>query len=72
MDLEDFVHNLSEISHRKKNTIGFHSYAESKEQNKQSRNRLIGSENIWQLSEKRGVRGMGEKGEGIKKYKLLL
>ena len=36
---------LSEINQRKSNTIWFHLYVESKEQNKQNSNRLTDSEN---------------------------
>ena len=48
------------------------SIVRSKKQNKQNRNRLIDTENIWQLSDGRGFGGMGEKGEGIKKYRLVV
>ena len=39
---------------------------------KQNRNRLIDSENILTVARWEGVEGMGEKGEGIKKYKLVV
>ena len=37
---------------------------------KQNRNRLIDTENILSVARGKEVRRMGEKGEGIKKYKL--
>ena len=39
--------------------------------NKQNRNRLINTENIL-LPDRSRVEGMGEKGEGIKKHKLVV
>ena len=44
---------------------------DSKEQNKQSRNRLIDTEKRL-LPEGREIRGLGEKGKGIENYKLTL
>ena len=40
---------------------------------KQNRNRLIDTENIPDGYQKgKGIGGLGEKGEGIKKYKLVV
>ena len=39
---------------------------------KQNRNRLIDTENILVVARLEGVGVMGEKGEGIKKYKLVI
>ena len=65
MDLESIM--LSEMaSQRKTNTIWFHLYVKSNEQNeqKQNRNRLIDTEN--RLTAVGGVVGqISEKGEGI-------
>lgn len=55
------------IGQTKTNTIQFHLYVESKKVNKT--NTLIRRINWW-LSERRGVRGLGAKEEGIKMYKL--
>ena len=56
---------------RKTSTIWFHIYVESKERNKQNRNRLIDTENRWIVSRKKWVWGPSKKGEGIK-YKLVV
>ena len=40
--------------------------------NKQNRNRLIETENIFMVARGEGVGGMGEEGEGVKKYKLVV
>ena len=40
--------------------------------NKQNRNRLIDAENKLRVAWWEEVRGLGEKDEGIKKYKLVL
>ena len=40
--------------------------------NKENRNRLIDTENILMVARGRGVGGMGERCEGIKKYKLVV
>ena len=37
--------------------------------NKQNRSRIIDTENILKVAGWEGNQGMGEKGEGIKKYK---
>ena len=43
-----------------------------KEQNKQIETESKIQRRDWQLPEGRGVGGLGEKGEGIKKYKLIV
>ena len=40
--------------------------------NKQNRNRFMDTENILTLTDGRGVGEIGEKGKGIKKYKLVV
>ena len=40
--------------------------------NKQNRNRLINTENILMVARWEGVAGMGEKGKGAEKYKLVV
>ena len=40
--------------------------------NKQNRNRLIDTENKLVVADRRGLGGLGEKGEGIKKYNLAV
>ena len=40
--------------------------------NNQNRNRLIDTENILIVARGRGLEGMYKKGEGIKKYKLIV
>ena len=40
--------------------------------NKQNRNRLIDTENVLMVARWERVRGMGEKGEEIKKYRLVV
>ena len=59
-----------EISQLEKdNTIWFHLYGECNEQNKQANKIETGSQiqrTDWQLSEGKGVGGLGEKCEGIK------
>ena len=47
-------------------------YVESKEQNKQNRNRLIHTENKLMIARRRGAGGLDEKGERIKMYKLAV
>lgn len=52
---------LSERSWTKKSTVRFHLYVESKNQNKQHRNKLIDTENTLVVSRWEG-RGAGRKG----------
>ena len=40
--------------------------------NKQNRNRLIDTENKLMATRWEGGKGVGERGEGIKKYKLVI
>ena len=40
--------------------------------NKQNRNRFIDIENKLRVANWAGLGGLGEKGEGIKKYKLVV
>ena len=40
--------------------------------NKRNRNRLIDTENILMVARWKGIEGMGEKVEEIKKYKLIV
>ena len=40
--------------------------------NKQNRNRLTDIENFQTVARWAGSQGLGEKGEGIKKYKLVV
>ena len=68
IDLEGIM--VSEISQRKTNTIWFFICVESKHQNKQNRNRLIDTE--FRLPGGRGLGGLGEKGEDIKKYQVAV
>ena len=39
---------------------------------KKNRNKLIDTENILMVAEWKGSSGLGGKGEGIKKYKLVV
>ena len=67
---------LSEISQRKTNIMWSHFYMESKKQSKKTIKikttyRYREQTNACQMAVELGV-GMGEKGEGIKKYKLAV
>ena len=46
------------------------SKTQSKKQNKQNRSRVIDTENVSMVA--RWARGIGKKGEGVKKYKLVV
>ena len=71
MDLESIV--LSEISQRKTDAIWFYLCVESKNQNKWISRTKTDSQiqrTFWQLPDGRADERVGEKGGGIKKYKL--
>ena len=53
-------------------TIWFHLYASSKEQNKQTKQKQTHSEENWWFPNGRRSEGLGEKGEGIEKYRLAV
>ena len=56
-----------------KMTINTHLTNKSKKlTQKQNRNRFMDTENILTLTDGRGVGEIGEKGKGIKKYKLVV
>ena len=59
-------------SQRKTNTTWFHLYVESKEQDKQNRNRLIDTDNKLRVAWWQGGWGLDEKSEGIEKYKSII
>lgn len=45
---------------------------ESKGQNKRNRNRLTDKENRWKVARGEGIAGLGERNEGIRKYRLAV
>ena len=73
LDLEGIM--LTEMSQSEKEKYMFHSHVECKEQNKwtnkiETDSSMQGTNSC--LPEGRGVEELGEKGEGIKKYKLVV
>ena len=72
MDLAGIMWNKSV---RKTNTMWFHLYVESKEQYKWTNKTeadLWTQSTDWWLPEGREFGGLGEKGEGIEKYKWVV
>ena len=72
MNVESIM--LSEISQRKTNTIRFHLYVESKEQSVQTKQKQTHRYREQRDGCHRGgwFGGLGEKGEGIEKYRLVV
>ena len=72
MDLEVIM--LNEKSQRKRNNILFHLHVESNEPNKWTNKIKTGSdtENKLRVAMWKGYWGLGKKGEGLEKYKLVV